>query len=128
MKTLPKVAALAVCAAFAIPAYAQMNIPGVTKTKEVEKLSKSDIAKEMLLKNKDIDACKDEAKKKEPKVTGNLAVRFKVNTDGTTTDISIVDVKLQNSAFGSCVQGKVKGWTFSKAKQKSDNYDLVAAF
>ena len=73
--TTPKLAALAIAAAFAIPAYAQMSIPGVTKTKEVEKLSKSDISKEMLLKNGDIDACKNEAKKKEPKVSGNFAAR-----------------------------------------------------
>ena len=126
--TTAKLAALAVAAAFAIPAYAQMSIPGVTKTKEVEKLSKSDISKEMLLKNGDIDACKNEAKKKEPKVSGNLAARFKVNPDGTTTDITIVDTKLQSSAFATCLSNKIKGWTFTKAKQKSDNYDLVTAF
>ncbi len=127
MKTPLKVAALAVCAAFAIPAYAQLSLPGV-KQKEVEKLSKSDISKEMLLKNRDIDACKDEAKKKEPKVTGNLAARFKVNPDGTTTDIAIVDTKLQGSAFGTCVQTKVKSWAFPQAKRQSDRYDLVASF
>ena len=126
--TTPKLAALAIAAAFALPAYAQMSIPGVTKTKEVEKLSKSDISKEMILKNGDIDSCKSEAKKKEPKVSGNFAARFKVNTDGTTTDIKIVDAKLEGSAFGSCMQNKIKGWTFSKAKQKSDNYDLVTSF
>jgi len=126
--TTTKLAVLAVAAAFAVPAYAQMNIPGVTKTKEVEKLSKSDISKEMVFKKSDIDACKDEAKKKEPKVSGNLAARFKVNPDGTTTDITMVDSKLQNSAFGTCMSNKIKGWTFSKAKQKSESYDLVTAF
>ena len=124
----PKLAALAVAAAFAIPAYAQINIPGVTKSKEVDKLSKSDISKEMIFKNGDIDKCKDEAKKKEPKVTGNFAARFKVNTDGTTTDIKVVDAKLQGTAFGTCMNDKIKGWTFTKAKQKSDNYDLVTSF
>ena len=57
-----------------------------------------------------------------------LAARFKVNPDGTTTDIAIVDSKLQNSTFGTCLGSKIKGWTFSKAKQKSDNYDLLTAF
>lgn len=126
--TTRKLALLAVAAAFAVPAYAQMSIPGVTKTKEVEKLSKTDISKEMLLKNGDIDACKSEAKKKEPKVSGNFAARFKVDTNGTTTDIKVVDAKLEGSAFGKCMQDKIKGWTFSKAKQKSDNYDLVTSF
>ena len=125
--TAPKFAALALAAAFAVPAYAQLSIPGM-KTKEVDKLSKSDISKEMLLKNGDIDACKDEAKKKEPKVSGNFAARFKVDTNGTTTDIKIIDAKLQGSAFGTCMSNKIKGWTFTKAKQKSDNYDLMTSF
>ena len=125
--TTTKLAVLAVAAAFAVPAYAQMSIPGM-KTKEVEKLSKGDISKEMVFKKGDIDSCKDEAKKKEPKVSGNLAARFKVNTDGTTTDITIVDTKLQSSAFATCLSNKIKGWTFTKAKQKSDNYDLVTTF
>jgi hypothetical protein len=127
MKTQPKLAALAIAATLAVPAYAQLGLPGM-KQKEVEKLSKSDIAKEMVFKKGDIDKCKDEAKQKEPKVGGNLVIRFKVNTDGTTTDISTVDTKLQSSAFATCVGNKVRGWSFSKAKQKSDAYDLMQAF
>ena len=127
MKTQPRLAALAIAAALAVPAYAQLGLPGM-KQKEVEKLSKSDIAKEMVFKKGDIDKCKDEARSKEPKVSGNLVIRFKVNTDGTPTDISTVDTKLQSSAFATCVSNKVRGWTFSKAKQKSDAYDLVQAF
>lgn len=128
MKTLPKLAALAVASALVLPAYAQLpKLPG-QKEKEVEKLSKSDIAREMVFKKGDIDACKDEARKKEPKVSGNLAVRFKVNTDGSTTDIQVVDPKLQNSAFGQCVGNKVRGWKFTRARQKSDTYDMVQSF
>ena len=127
MKTMPKLAVAALAAALAAPAYAQLSLPG-QKQKEVEKLSKNDISKEMIFKKGDIDTCKDEQKKKDPKVTGNLAARFKVNPDGTTTDIAIVDSKLQSSAFGTCLTNKIKGWTFSKAKQKSDTYDLVTAF
>ena len=122
-----KLAALAAAAALAIPAYAQLPIPGM-KQKEVEKLSKSDIAKEMVFKKGDIDKCKDDARKKEPKASGNLVLRFKVNPDGSTTEVGVVDTKLTGSAFGTCLTDKARSWTFSKAKQKSDAYDVVQAF
>jgi len=128
MKKISMLAALATAAAFAVPAYAQLpSIPGV-KQKEVEKLSKSDISKEMLLKNGDIDKCKEEQKKKDPKVTGTFAARFKVDTNGSPTELKIVDAKLQGTTFGQCMERTIKGWQFSKAKQKSDNYDLAASF
>lgn len=92
MKTLSKLAVLAVAAAFSAPAAAQLNLP-LGKQKEVEKLSKNDISKEMVFKNGDIDKCKEEHKKKEPKVTGNLAARFAVAPNGTTTDVSIVSTQ-----------------------------------
>lgn len=128
MKKLPQLAALAVAAAFAIPAYAQLpSLPG-QKQKEVDKLSRSDIAKEMVFKNGDIDKCKDEQKKKDPKVTGMMIARFKVDTDGSTTDIKMADPKMQGSAFGQCMERTIKGWKFSKAKQKSDTYDVSTSF
>src|SRR6185436_7278740 len=89
MKTLPQLAALAVAAALALPAYAQLpGVPGM-KQKEVEKLS-----------NSDIDKCKDEKKKKDPKMTGIISARFKVDTDGSPTEVKVVDPK--GSAFGQC--------------------------
>lgn len=68
MTKLPRLTALAVATALALPALAQLNLPGM-KQKEVEKLSKSDIAKELVFKKGDIDRCKEEHQKKEPKVT-----------------------------------------------------------
>ena len=126
MKTLPKLAALTVAAALAAPVYAQLpGIPGM-KQKEVDKLSKSDIAKEMVFKNGDIDKCKEEQKKKDPKASGILSARFKVDTDGSTTEVRVVDPK--GTVFGQCLERTVKGWKFSRAKQKSDNYDVSTTF
>ena len=127
MKTLSKLAVLAVAAAFCAPAAAQLNLP-LGKQKEVEKLSKSDISKEMVFKNGDIDKCKEEHKKKEPKVTGNLAARFAVAPNGTTTDVSIVSTQFKSTTFANCLSDKIRGWTFTKAKEKSANYDLLASF
>ena len=53
---------------------------------------------------------------------------FKVDTDGSPTDVKIVDAKFQGTAFGQCMERTIKGWKFSKAKQKSDNYDLATQF
>jgi hypothetical protein len=126
MKTLPQLAALAVAAALALPAYAQLpGVPGM-KQKEVDKLSKSDIAKEMVFKNGDIDKCKDEQKKKDPKASGIISARFKVDTDGSPTEVKVIDPK--GSAFGQCMERTIKGWKFSKAKQKSDTYDVSTSF
>ena len=119
--------AFALASALALPAAAQLSLPGM-KQKEVEKLSKSDIAKELLFKKGDIDACKDEQKKKDPKGTGNLVVRFKVNPDGSTTEVGFVDSKMKSPPLATCLQEKARKWTFSKAKQKSDAYELVQAY
>ena len=127
MKPAARIAALIAAAAFAMPALAQMNLP-FGKEKEVEKLSKSDISKAMIFNKGDIDKCKDEHKKKEPKVTGNLAARFTVDTNGTTTNVVIVSSQFKSTTFATCLEGKIKDWKFGKAKQKSDPYDLVQSF
>lgn len=129
MKTLSKLALLATAtaAAFAAPAAAQLNLP-IGKQKEVEKLSKNDIAKEMLFKKGDIDKCLEEHKKKEPKVNGNLAARFTVQPNGTTSDISIISTQFKSTTFATCLSDRIRGWTFTKAKEKSAAYDLLQTF
>jgi hypothetical protein len=127
MKTVAKVSALLVAAAFAAPLGAQMNLPGA-KQKEVEKLSKGDISKAMVFNKGDIDKCKEEHKKKEPKVTGQLAARFTVEPNGSTSGITIVSSQFKGTTFATCLGDKIKNWSFNKAKQKSDPYDLVQGF
>ena len=127
MRTTARISALLVAAAFAAPAGAQLNLP-LGKQKEVEKLSKNDIAKAMIFNKGDIDKCKDEHKKKEPKVTGQLAARFTVEPNGSTSGISIVSTQFKGTTFATCLGEKIRGWTFGKAKQKSDPYDLLQAF
>ena len=127
MKMMPKLAVAALAAALAVPAYAQLGLPGM-KQKEVEKLSKSDISKELVFKKGDIDKCRDEHKKKEPKVTGTLAARFTVQPSGSTSDIIMVSSQFKGTTFASCLGEKIRGWSFSKAKEKSAPYELVQTF
>ena len=127
MKAVAKLSALLVAAAFAAPVCAQMNLP-LGKQKEVEKLSKSDISKAMLFNKGDIDKCKEEHQKKEPKVTGQLAARFTVETNGSTSGIAIVSTQFKSTTFATCLADKIRNWSFGKAKQKSDPYDLLQAF
>jgi len=127
MKTQSRLAAVALAATFALPAAAQLSLPGM-KQKEVDKLSKSDIGKEMLLKNGDIDKCKEEHKKKEPKVTGNLVVRFVVDTDGKPTDVQLVSTQFKGTTFATCLNDRIRGWSFSKGKQKSERYEMLQSF
>lgn len=127
MKAVAKLSVLLVAVAFAAPVCAQMNLP-FGKQKEVEKLSKNDIAKAMIFNKGDIDKCQDEHKKKEPKVTGQLAARFTVEPNGSTSGISIVSTQFKSTTFATCLGEKIRGWTFGKAKQKSDPYDLLQAF
>lgn len=112
-------------AALAAPASAQLPFG---RDKEVDKLSKNDIAKAMFFNKGDIDKCKDEHKKKEPKVTGNLIARFTVDTNGTTTNIGIVSTQFKSTTFATCLEGKIRDWKFGRAKQKSDPYDLLQSF
>jgi hypothetical protein len=125
MKVLATTCTFLFAAALAAPVSAQLPFG---KDKEVDKLSKSDISKAMVFNKGDIDKCKDEHKKKEPKVTGNLAARFTVDTNGTTTNVVIVSSQFKSSTFATCLEGKIKDWKFGKAKQKSDPYDLVQSF
>lgn len=39
-----------------------------------------------------------------------------------------MSTQFKSTTFANCLSGKIRGWTFSKAKQKSDAYDLLQAF
>ena len=125
MKIAATICTFLLAAVLAAPASAQLPFG---KDKEVDKLSKNDIAKAMIFNRGDIDKCKDEHKKKEPKVSGNLAARFTVDTNGTTTNVVIVSSQFKSTTFATCLEGKIRDWKFGKAKQKSDPYDLLQSF
>jgi hypothetical protein len=127
MRAAPRFAIGAALAAFAFPAFAQLSMPSMGG-KEVQKLSKTDITTELLLKNGDVDKCRDEHRKKQPKVTGKLVARFAVDKSGRTTDIAVVSSEIKGTTFEKCLTEAIRGWTFSKAKEKSAPYDLPQTF
>jgi hypothetical protein len=127
MRAAFRIAVGAVLAAFAFPAFAQLSLPSLG-SKEVQKLSKGDITKELLLKNGDLDKCRDEHKKKQPKVTGKLVARFAVDKSGSTTDMAVVSSEIKGTTFEKCLTEAIRGWTFSKAKEKSAPFDLPQTF
>jgi len=127
MKLVLKMVFVALMSACATQALAQFNLP-LGNQKEVDKLSKSDISRVVALATGDINKCRDEHKKKEPKVSGKLIARFTVETSGKTTDISIVSTEFKGTTFAKCLSGVIGDWKFSKAKEKSAPYDLPQAF
>ena len=122
-----KVIALAFMLAFSTQAVAQLNLP-FGNQKEVDKLSKADISKVVLFATGDINKCRSEHKKKEPKVTGKLVARFTVETSGKTSGITLVSSEFKGSTFAKCLTGLIEDWSFPKSKQKSAPFDLPQTF
>lgn len=127
MHVFTKVIALAFMMACTTPAVAQLNLP-FGNQKEVDKLSKVDISKVVLFATGDINKCRSEHKKKEPKVSGKLVARFTVEPSGKTSGINIVSTEFKGSSFAKCLTGLIGDWSFPKSKQKSAPYDLPQTF
>jgi len=127
MHSALKLAVPVLVAVFSAQVAAQINLPFGSQ-KEVEKLSKSDISAALLLKNGDIDKCRSEHKKKEPKVSGKLVARFTVETSGKTSGITIVSTEFKTTTFATCLTGVIRDWTFPKAKEKSAPFDMPQTF
>jgi hypothetical protein len=127
MQFFTKVIALAFMLAGATQAAAQLNLP-FGNQKEVDKLSKADISKVVLFATLDINKCRDEHKKKEPKVSGKLVARFTVEPSGKTSGITIVSTEFKGTTFAKCLSGLIGDWTFPKSKQRSAPFDLPQTF
>ncbi|MBL0123355.1 MAG: AgmX/PglI C-terminal domain-containing protein [Betaproteobacteria bacterium] len=127
MHFFTKVSTLAFMMACTTPAVAQLNLPFGSQ-KEVDKLSKVDISKVVLFATGDINKCRSEHKKKEPKVSGKLVARFTVDPSGKTSNINIVSTEFKGSTFAKCLTGLIGDWSFPKSKQKSAPYDLPQTF
>ena len=127
MHFFTKVSTLAFMMACTTPAVAQLNLPFGSQ-KEVDKLSKVDISKVVLFATGDINKCRSEHKKKEPKVSGKLVARFTVDPSGKTSNINIVSTEFKGSTFAKCLTRLIGDWSFPKSKQKSAPYDLPQTF
>jgi hypothetical protein len=127
MKLLSTFGALACALACSTQAVAQFNLP-LGNQKEIEKLSKAQISQVVLLANSNLDKCRSEHKKKEPKVSGKLVARFTVEPSGKTSGISIISTEFKGSTFAKCLSGVIGDWKFPKSKQKSDPYELPQTF
>jgi hypothetical protein len=128
MHSFAKFSAALALAAFASAASAQFNLPNPLSSKEKESLSKTDINLVLASNKSAIDNCQAEHKKKEPKATGQLVMRFEIEPSGKTSNIRAVDTKLGNSTFGNCVTKVVREMSFPKHKQKGKPIDQVFTF
>jgi hypothetical protein len=122
--------AATVAATFALGASAQLSLPSnpLGGGKEKENLSKSDINLVVLSNKSAIDKCQDEHKKKEPKVSGNLLVRFEIEPSGKTSKVSTVSTQFKGSTFEKCVSDQIRNWTFPKHKNKGKPIDQAYSF
>jgi hypothetical protein len=127
MQFFTKVIAAAFMLACTTHTFAQLNLP-FGNQKEVDKLSKADISKVVLFATGDINKCRSEHKKKEPKVTGKLVARFTVEPSGKTSGINLVSTEFKGSTFAKCLTGLIGDWSFPKSKQKSAPFDLPQTF
>jgi hypothetical protein len=127
MQSFTKVIALVFIMACTTQASAQFNLP-FGNQKEVDKLSKTDISQVVLFATSDINKCREDHKKKEPKVSGKLVARFTVEPSGKASGITIVSTEFKGTTFAKCLTGLIGDWTFPKSKQKSAPFDLPQTF
>ncbi len=65
----------------------------------------------------DVAQCASEQRKREPGVRGKVLMRWSLQPDGRTKDVSCVSETLCSTYFVGCVTGLIQGWTFSEKAQ-----------
>lgn len=67
----------------------------------------SDIMEVILRHKADLASCADEARRREPGVTGKLVLRFRIEPDGSVSSSEVVSKELEAAHFTHCVREQV---------------------
>ncbi|QRO00989.1 adventurous gliding motility protein GltJ [Archangium violaceum] len=94
----------------------------------LEKLGQSDIMQVVLANKPAIVKCVNEQKKKDPGLSGKLVMRWIIQTNGKTKNVSCQTSEFRSTYMATCISGLIKGWTFPKHKVQGDSIDFPFTF
>ena len=122
-------AALAlIAAALPFAATAQAYVPPEPTPSQPERLGQSDVMKVVLANKPAIVKCVNEQKKKDPSSSGKLVMRWTIQTNGKTKNVSVRSPEFARTYMASCITGQVKGWTFPRHAKQGEPIDFPFTF
>jgi predicted Zn finger-like uncharacterized protein len=93
-----------------------------------EKLGQSDIMQVVLANKPAIVKCVSEQKKKDPGLSGKLVMRWTIQTNGKTKNVSCQTSEFRSTYMATCITGLIKGWSFPKHKVQGQPIDFPFTF
>jgi len=94
----------------------------------VDRLGQSDIMQVVLNNKPAIVKCVGEQKKKDPGLSGKLVMRWTIQTNGKTKNVSCQTGEFRSTYMATCISGLIKGWNFPKHKVEGDPIDFPFTF
>jgi hypothetical protein len=94
----------------------------------LDRLGQSDIMQVVLANKPAIVKCVSEQKKKDPGLSGKLVMRWVIQTNGKTKNVSCQTSEFRSTYMASCISGLIKGWTFPKHKVQGEPIDFPFTF
>jgi predicted Zn finger-like uncharacterized protein len=94
----------------------------------LERLGQSDIMQVVLANKPAIVKCVNEQKKKDPGLSGKLVMRWVIQTNGKTKNVSCQTSEFRSTYMATCISGLIKSWTFPKHKVQGDSIDFPFTF
>jgi predicted Zn finger-like uncharacterized protein len=94
----------------------------------LDRLGQSDIMQVVLANKPAIIKCVNEQKKKDPGLSGKLVMRWTIQTNGKTKNVSCQTSEFRSTYMASCISGLIKGWTFPKHKVQGEPIDFPFTF
>ncbi len=70
--------------------------------------------------------CKDEARQRDPAVSGRLAIRFRVGKIGKVTSAAVVASSVTDKAIGPCLAAAIRRWRFPRPE--GGNFETIYPF
>ena len=84
---------------------------------------------QVVLANKPaIVKCVNEQKAKDPSLSGKLVMRWTIQTNGKTKNVSCQTSEFRSTYMASCISGLIKGWNFPKHRVQGDPIDFPFTF
>ncbi|MFE8598479.1 AgmX/PglI C-terminal domain-containing protein [Archangium violaceum] len=72
--------------------------------------------------------CVNEQKKRQPGLSGKLVMRWSLQTNGKTKDVSCRTPELCSTYLAGCLSGLIQGWSFPKPRAQRGPIDFPFTF
>ena len=93
-----------------------------------ESLGQSDIMQIVVSNKSSILGCVADQKKRDPSLSGRIVMRWSIQPNGRTSNISCQSDEFKGSPVASCIGGLIKGWTFPRHRVQGDPINFPFTF